>query len=182
MVRDGYRLLTTLLVALSAGMAFCHLLEMPVRLGYPAELWIRVTVTEATYRYFGAPVGAAIESGAWLTAVGLAFLSRGQGWTFRLTAAGAVLAVAAHAVWWLWVQPVNSEMAGWSPDAIPPLFDAARAQWEAAHAARAALFVAALGALIAAAIGAAPHRPPAHPEGGGMSPAPRSRPEKVTTR
>ena len=38
-----WRFTTIMLMALTMGMAFCHLLEMPVRLTWDATLWITTT-------------------------------------------------------------------------------------------------------------------------------------------
>jgi hypothetical protein len=65
-----WRFATLMLTALSAGMALCHLMEMPARRNYAPALWSRVTNIEGTYRLFGPPVGASIEGGA-LTAADL---------------------------------------------------------------------------------------------------------------
>lgn len=144
---------SVMLVALSMSLAVCHLFEMPVRLEYSPALWITVTNVAETYRFFGPPIGAALEGGAWLSAVVLAVVSRKHGpAVFRLAALGAALAVAAQIVWWSFVFPVNTQMAGWVPDAVPAGFADLRAQWEVAHAVRALLQIGTLAALVASAL------------------------------
>ena len=38
----AWRLVTTLLAALSMGMAFCHLLEMRAKMSYDPALWLKL--------------------------------------------------------------------------------------------------------------------------------------------
>lgn len=152
MARGWLNFITIMLAALSAGMAFCHLLEMPARLSYSPELWTRVTVIEGTYRLFGPPVGALIEVGALAAAAVSALLWRGRGWRFYFALTGALLLAAAQIVWWMTVFPVNQAMVGWSPENIPENFDALRRQWETSHAARAALIVTGLSFIAGGAI------------------------------
>ena len=145
------RFLTIMLVAASMGMALCHLLEMPVRLEYPVDLWVDVTVLQGTYRLFGPPVGATIEGAAWLGSAILAVFAWRRSDAVALTVAGAILMIAAHAAWWVWVFPANGQLAALSPDNLPSDFDSIRRQWEYTHAVRAVLQIAALGCLVAAA-------------------------------
>lgn len=139
------RFLTILFVALSTGMAFCHLLEMPARLDYEPALWSLVTNVEGTYRWFGSPVGAAIESGAWMSAVALAVWSRRRGRAaFVLASISAGAMIAAQVAWWSFVFPVNQQMLTWTPESLPSNFDELRLQWESTHACRAILQIGAL--------------------------------------
>lgn len=152
--------ITIMLVALSMSMAFCHLLEMPIRLGYAPTLWSQVTNIEGTYQYFGPPVGAILEGGAWIAAVLLAVLSRKRDRPiFFLTLAAAICMILTQAVFWTFVMPVNNQMLGWSPDSLPPDFATWRNQWEYAHAARALLQIIGLGALVASLLVAPVPRP-----------------------
>ena len=77
-----WRLVTILVTALSMGMAFCHLLEMPAKMTYDGALWL--TLLQTLYGAFGT-IGAFIEVSAVLTAVVLVFLVRQRrpafGWT-----------------------------------------------------------------------------------------------------
>jgi Anthrone oxygenase len=148
MLVKAWRFITIILASLSMAMAFCHLLEMPPRLGWDASLWVGATVTGNVFRLFGT-VGAVIETGAWIAAVVLAFLLRRHGPTaFRLTVAGAVLFVSAFVAWWVFVFPVNTEIANWTVETVPADWTEWRAQWEYAHAARAVLQLLGLGALV----------------------------------
>lgn len=140
---------TILFVALSMSMAVCHLLEMPVRLGYAPALWSRVTNIEGTYRLFGPPVGAVLEGGAWILAVVLAFLSRmKRRAVFYLVLLGVLCMVLTQVAWWTFVFPVNNQMVDWTPTSLPADFAALRNQWEYTHAARAVLQIIGLGAIV----------------------------------
>jgi hypothetical protein len=152
MARGWLQFITIMLAALSAGMAFCHLLEMPARLSYDPELWTRVTVLEGTYRLFGPPVGAALEVGALAAAIISALLERGRGWRFYFAVAGAALLIAAQIVWWMNIFPVNQAMAAWTPERLPENFDVLRRQWETSHAARATLIVTGLSFILGGAL------------------------------
>src|SRR5262249_38212979 len=128
-----WRFLTILLTALSTGMSFCHLLELPPRVFYfDAQLWITIT-TRGLYYLFGT-VGAVIEVGSVLTALVLVFLVRGRGSAFYLTLGGAVAVVLALALWFAFVAPVNAELAHWTPTAFPENWAQYRNQWEYTHA------------------------------------------------
>jgi hypothetical protein len=61
-----------------------HLLELPQRMQFDQQLWVRVTVIENIYRLFGT-VGATFEIAAILTAIILVFLVRKHGSTFYWT-------------------------------------------------------------------------------------------------
>jgi hypothetical protein len=85
-----WRFATLMPTALSAGVALCHLMEMPARRNYAPALWSRVTNIEGTYWLFGPPVGASIEGGALSTAVVLSIFVRKRRRAFTLTLVGAV--------------------------------------------------------------------------------------------
>lgn len=102
-----------------------------------------------TYRFFGPPVGAVLEGGAWISAVVLAVLSRKQRRAVSYLALfGAACMVMAQVAWWSCVFPVNAQMETWRPDALPSNFAALRQQWEYTHAGRALLQVLGLGAIV----------------------------------
>lgn len=143
-----WRFMTVILASLSMAMAFAHLLEMPPRLEWDARMWIATTVEGNVFRLFGT-IGAAIETLAWIAALVLAYLVRHhRKLSFYSTLAGATLLLAAFVVWWMFVFPVNSEMAGWTIGTFPENWSEWRTQWEYAHAARAALLIAGFGALV----------------------------------
>jgi hypothetical protein len=115
MLAEAWRSLTIMLAALSMGMAFCHLLEMPAKLTYSAGLWL--TLLQTLYPAFGT-VGAIIEVGAVVTAITLVFLVRERR-AFRWTLLAALCLASAHAAWWLWVAPVNVTLVPLTSDTLP---------------------------------------------------------------
>lgn len=149
MFLNAWRFLTLMLTSLGMGLAFSHLLQMPPRMTYSARLWRE---SQSMYFLYGPPVGAAIDVGAWISAVVLAFLVRRDPRAFRPALAGALCFVAAHLVWWIWVAPVNAAMAGWTPDTMPPDWARYREQWEYAHSARAIILIAGFAALVASVL------------------------------
>lgn len=140
-----WRLITIMFAALSMGMAFSHLLELPAKMTYDAALWL--TVQHTLYGAFGL-VGAVIEVSAVLTAAALAVLVRQRRPAFGWTLLGALCLVVAHATWWIWVAPVNDVIAQLSTATLPPNWENLRNQWEYAHAVRAVLQIIALYALV----------------------------------
>jgi hypothetical protein len=143
-----WRFITLMLTALSMGLAFCHLLERPARLGWDGALWTTVTAAPGgLYRGFGT-IGAVLEVGAVLAAIVLVVLARARRAAFLGSLVGAVLLVASLVAWWVLVAPVNAQIATWSAAALPADWQAWRDQWENGHAVRAVLQIAGLAALI----------------------------------
>src|SRR5262245_14187503 len=105
-----------------------HVLELPPKMQYSAELYMAVTST--LYWLFGT-VGAAIQISAILTAVVLSFLMRGR-LAFRWTLGGTLCLVLSMALWFALVQPVNAE---WrqalqsTPESAAEMYLQLRKQW-----------------------------------------------------
>ena len=138
---------TIILTALSAGLSFAHLLELPPRVFYfDAKLWV-ATTTKGLYALFGT-VGAVTEIGSILTAIVLAFFTRGRGAAFYLTLAGAILLALAFVSWLAFVAPVNAVLATWTTDSFPADWTRYRDQWEYTHAANAVIKLVALSSLV----------------------------------
>jgi hypothetical protein len=137
-------------------------MKMPPRRNYNPALWSRVTNIEGTYRFFGPPVGAAIEGGALITVVVLSIFVRKRRPAFALTRVGAVCMAAAQVAWWLFVFPVNSRMVNWTPESLPENFTKLRDQWEYTHATRAILQIVGLGSLILSVLAETPPEPARH--------------------
>ena len=125
-------------VALSMSMALAHLMEMPARLEYPFDLWTDVTFRHGTYWLFGAPLGATIEGAAWIGSCAYAFNRWRCAGNWKSAFGAAVLMVTAHAIWWLFVFPVNMAFEQAAP-LIPENGSILRLQWERGHAVRALL-------------------------------------------
>jgi len=157
MLLKSWRFVTIILTALSAGLSFAHLLELPPRVFYfDARLWV-ATTTGGLYALFGT-VGAVAEVGSILTAIVLAYFVRGRGAAFYLTLAGAILLALAFASWLVFVAPVNAELATWTVDSFPADWTRYRDQWEYAHAANAVIKLVALSSLVLSVIVETPSR------------------------
>jgi hypothetical protein len=146
----AWRFAAIMLTALSAGMSFSHLLEMPPRLFvFDAELWIGTT-TGGLYYLFGT-VGAVIEIGSVLATLALAWLTyRQKRAALTLTAGGLV--VLALFLWGALVAPVNAELAHWSVQSYPDDWSRYRTQWELAHSLNAVIKITALALLTLSAL------------------------------
>lgn len=139
------RFFTIMLTALSLSAAFAHLLEMPAKLTYDGVLWINLLQT--LYPMFGR-VSGVCEIGAVIAALVLVVAIRKHGRAFRWTLLAALCLVATHAIFWIWVAPVNAVLVPLSPETLTPDWVRLRNQWEFAHATRAVLQIIALAALV----------------------------------
>lgn len=145
MMLKMWQFVTILLMSLAMASAFCHLLELPPKMTFDDRLYVMLHRT--LYPNYGRVAGTA-EFLAVMAVAGLAWRVRRARGVFIPTLAGAILMVAAHAVFWIVVQPANSTMAAWSLEAIPVDWTEWRNQWEYGHAARAVLMISALGLLV----------------------------------
>ena len=132
--------------AVSMSAAVAHLMELPAKMSYDRDLYVRLHRT--LYPNFGRFAGVAEILSVVLTA-GLAWKDRQQrSDKLTLTTAAASSLVAAHGAFWTIVHPANTTMANWPLEAIPPDWERWRERWEYAHALRAVLVTGALGALV----------------------------------
>jgi hypothetical protein len=150
-----WRFLTLLLTALAIALPFAHLMEMPAKRTFAPDLY-RV-INQNLYWAFGV-YGAAIEVGAVLACIVLAFLVRGRRPAFALTLGAAVIVATAHVLYWVLIAPVNVEIAAWAAGSVPPEWASLRDRWEFSHAARALLMLAAFGCLLASVLAETPAR------------------------
>ena len=144
---------TITLTALLLGTSFAHLLELPAKMRYDAELYVRLQTS--LYTHWGPPgVGGFLEPAAILAVIVLAALLR-HDQTLRRPVVGAAigLLLAFPAVFFWRVAPANAVF--WraaSSGVIPPDWAAWRLQWETGHALRFALHLTTLVLLAAAAV------------------------------
>lgn len=138
-----WRFVTLMLLAVALSGAFAHLGELPGNLTLDGPVKLHRTL----YTYFGHVAGWA-EFAALVSAIGLAWALRKRGRAFAYTLVAAVCQAAAIAIFFIFVQPANRTMLGWSVDAIPDDWTVWRDWWEYGHAARAVLEAIALGALV----------------------------------
>ena len=142
-----WRFITLMLAAFSLSLSMTHLLELPQRMQFDQQLWIRVTVIENVYRLFGT-VGAFFEIAAILTAIILVFLVRKHGSTFHWSLGGAILLAIAFVSWIVLIAPMNAEFAKWLTTPIPLNWMQYRDQWEYAHTANALVKIMGLSLLV----------------------------------
>ena len=125
--------LTLLVMALSLGPSYAHLLEAPPRLNlWSPELWREATVFNGQFAYF-AIIGAPVDIGAILIGAILTFVLRRERPAFWLALAATVLYAVSLATWFGVVAPMNAILAQWEPGPIPDNFEAVRNQWETGH-------------------------------------------------
>ena len=141
----------TVLAALLMGTSFSHVLQMGPKMRVDGAQWLRYQHT--LYRCY-ASVGGAVEAGALLATLVVAWLVHDEGPAFPLaTFAALLLAAAFFGVWICVTRVVNRRTERWSEAALPADWQRWRARWEYSHAARFALqllgFVALLCALLA---------------------------------
>jgi hypothetical protein len=131
----GWRFLTLVLAALALTMTSAHVLELPQKMQYDAQLYSAVNTT--LYRYF-ATIGGVYSLGSIVAAGVLAFLVRQHQATFLWTLAAAALFVLWFISWLTFVAPVNAQVATAlqsAPETVPALWMQLRARWEYGHAA-----------------------------------------------
>lgn len=123
-------------VALTLGLAFAHVLEIPGKLRLDGPDWL--TVQHNLYIAFGV-VGAGVE----LLAIGLTWALV---WRRRNTPDSANVLCAAVCVtlgltaWALIVAPVNAILNHWTAETLPQDWWRYRDRWEFGHAIQCALF------------------------------------------
>jgi hypothetical protein len=124
------RFVSLLLVALTLGLTFCHVMEIPGKLRLSGAAWL--TVQQNLYIAFGSPLGAWIEVGAILLTWVVLLQVRRRRAAFGWTLASALCLSAGLTVWFLLVAPVNAALAGWTPEALPADWTSYRDQWRRA--------------------------------------------------
>jgi hypothetical protein len=143
----AWRFITLMLASFSLSLSMTHLLELPQRMRFDQQLWVKVTVFENVYRLFGS-VGAVFEITAIVTAIVLVFLVRKRGSTFYWTLGGAILLVLAFVSWIMFIAPMNAEFAKWLTNPIPADWTRYRDQWEYSHAINALIKIMGLSLLV----------------------------------
>jgi uncharacterized membrane protein len=158
-----WRFITLMLASFSLSLSMTHLLELPQRMQFDQELWVRVTVFENVYKLFGS-VGAAFEITAILTAIVLLFLLRKRSSTFYWTLGGVIFFVLAFVSWIMFVAPMNAEFAKWLTTPIPVDWRQYRNQWEYAHAINALIKIIGLSLLVISVLVETPKKRAIHSE------------------
>jgi hypothetical protein len=153
------RFVAIILAALTLGMGFCHLMELPARMGWDQYLWVGSTVQGGLYSLFGS-VGAVIDVATIIALALLAYFVREHARPgFRPALAAALLFALALVLWWVLVYPVNVELAKWVNGPVPADWTDYRARWEWGHAVISVLELAGFAALIASLLADTPRSP-----------------------
>ncbi|HEX7010393.1 MAG TPA: hypothetical protein VF184_10450 [Phycisphaeraceae bacterium] len=145
-----WRLAALLLTALSMGLAFCHVMELPAKMMHPPQFYAAVNST--LYGAFGVIGAAVVVGGVAATAV-LAWLVRQRRPAFRWTLAAAICFALSLAMWRILVYPVNAEaVRAWEsvyaaeietlelevfrspPEPVVQVWAQQRQRWEYGHA------------------------------------------------
>ena len=159
MVLKITRFVAIILAALTLGMGFCHLMELPARMGWDQYLWVGSTVQGGLYSLFGS-VGAVIDVATIIALALLAYFVREHARPgFRPALAAALLFALALVLWWVLVYPVNVELAKWVNGPVPADWTDYRARWEWGHAVISVLELAGFAALIASLLADTPRSP-----------------------
>ena len=141
------RFVDLLLVVLTFGMTWCHVVEIPGKLRLTGDQWL--AVQHNLYVAFGPPFGAPIEVAAIVLTWCVFSLVRNRHPANRWTLAAALCTTAALAAWFLLVAPMNTILSGWTAQTLPPDWISVRNQWEFGHAVHSLLFLLGFGALVA---------------------------------
>jgi Domain of unknown function (DUF1772) len=141
-----WRLITIIFAALTMGTAYCHVLELPAKMGYDGSLY--TMINQSLYWGFG-HIGGFIEGATvFLAAPILSFLVRKQQPAFQWTLAGTICLALAFVVFLVFTEPMNREIFQWTSQSGPADWTQVRNQWEYSHATRFVLQLIGLGALL----------------------------------
>jgi hypothetical protein len=150
------RFVALMLAALTLGLGFCHLMQLPSRLGWDQYLWVGSTVQGGLYATFGS-VGAIIGLVAIVVLFIHAYFVREHGRPgFALALVAAILFATAFALWWVLVYPANVELANWVNGPVPADWTETRAHWEWGHATIAVVELVGFAALIGSVLADTP--------------------------
>ena len=160
MLLKGTRFVAIMLATLTLGLGFCHLMQLPARMGWDQYLWVGSTVQGGLYSLFGS-AGAVIDIATVIALALLAYFVREHGRPgFPLALAAAILFALALVLWWVLVYPVNVELAKWVNGPVPADWTGYRARWEWGHAIISLVELAGFGALIASVLADTPRNSP----------------------
>ena len=129
-----WQFVTLVLAALGLTMTSAHVLEMPQKMAYSAELYSAVNTT--LYRYF-AIVGGTYQIGGIVSAWILTSLLKRRRLSYKWALMGAALLLLSFISWLILVEPVNLQIEAAlaaAPETIPSLWQALRNRWEYGHA------------------------------------------------
>jgi Domain of unknown function (DUF1772) len=125
------------LVALTMGTSFAHVLELPAKLHYSGEFYLRLQTS--LYAYWGPPsITGFVEPAAVLSVLFLAVLCRRRPVTLRLTLGSVICLLLAFPVVFFWrVAPANETFFHAAhAEILPADWNSSRMRWEMGHAIR----------------------------------------------
>jgi len=146
-----WRFMALMLAAFSLSLSMAHLLEFPRRMLFDKDLWVRVTVFEGVYAWFGS-IGAIFEIGAIVTALIVTFLVRRRRKIFYWALGSSILLLFALISWIVFVNSANAELAHWLTNPVPADWMRTRNQWEYAHAVNAFIKIFGMAALVVSVV------------------------------
>ncbi len=138
------------LCALGLAPGAAHVMELPIKLGYPPAMYAQVTST--LYAWYGV-VGGTVQVAAAIAVAALAVrMRRSPG--FGLAAASAAALFVSLALWGGLVAPVNAAWAARSPadPAFAEAYTSLRMRWEFGHVAAFIAWVTGWVGLVAAVV------------------------------
>jgi hypothetical protein len=135
------RFLSLLFVALALAPSMAHLLELPHKIGLPAEDYLTVQQLYAGWALLGIVV-----VGALLSTLALLLVERMNAERVAPTLFALLCIIGTQIVFWMYTYPVNEQTQNWT--VLPDNWEALRAQWEYSHAVGAVLNLLALVALL----------------------------------
>jgi hypothetical protein len=155
MILKTVRYLSLLLVALTLGLTFAHVMEIPGKLRLDGATWL--AVQHNLYVAFGV-AGAGIEVAAIVLTWVLVLMVRDRRPALWWTLGAAVCVTAGLVDWFLLVAPMNAALSVWTPETLPADWTRYRDQWETGHAIHAGLFGLGFSALLIALLAETPRR------------------------
>jgi hypothetical protein len=156
MLLKATRFVAVMLAALTLGLSFGHLMQLPSRMGWDQYLWVGSTVQGGLSAMFGS-IGAVIEISCVVALALLAYFVREHGRPgFALASIAALLFALGLVLWWVLVYPVNVELAKWLNGPVPADWTDYRSRWEWGQAIIAAVELAGFAALTASVLADTP--------------------------
>jgi len=143
------RFISLLLTALAAGVVLGHVMSRAGKVTLPGPLF--VTVQNTLYRNWRKRVGA-VEIGAFLSTLVVAFLTRGRGAIFALSLAGLLCLAGILLVWAVFINPINILVRASTSESPPADWALLCDRWHRLHAIRSIFAVVGLSALISAVL------------------------------
>ncbi|MBE3558280.1 MAG: DUF1772 domain-containing protein [Ktedonobacteraceae bacterium] len=143
------RFISLICAALTLGLTLTHDLEIPAKRMLSSAEWLNMQHT-----FYGgfAIIGGIAEVGGLASALVLLYLLRGRRTAFSLTLVAAICFAGMLALFAFGNNPINQQIATWTPETLPATWQQARDAWDSFHAASSGLSFIALTALLIATL------------------------------